>query len=812
MALIREHTADDQWADHGVLVIRDRDGDPGDEDEYEDLGLFGENAIDTLPGGTIAHAGAGWLWASSSDGEHEVRLEAHDSPPPYNRADLDDWDDVLETPYRSLSGTVGLALLTGGDWDEHSLVAGRPGRYRVRVCCRRGAADSGAEEGAYGETWRMQFWPAPGDAEPPRWLARGRPPIGDGSAVWSLVLDSVVNDVLMAAQIATDGHPEGVPLARITAAWTEYRGPDASPRSPLWPPPPRPPLPTGHRDTDDFEARNHAELLADRAASERAVAEMAAAFGLPAPVTVGDVLPLLAALGLLTVREEGGEPMYATPAEPPRVRDVLNLPAGKQAEVDRQEAFYRYCAPATDLVSVALWTPAGRVGAVPDLARRMLMSADEVRAVLRYAEDEHALRVDDGDPGDDASPLTLTVLPRRDEEPPDPPSWEELPHVVESYGPASIVAYSRGTAEGPADVEAPAQLNSDLLAALQAFADDDPPTASGLFIVSQPQRRARPPLPAGAPPRAGIVTDGGKLVVWRNDRAEVLARLSADAFGAVETPYGIAVLDLTTSVLVRPDGQTEVLATGAGYRWAVSADGRRLALSQARWGRQPAFALHVIDLADGSRQILRWPENLTVSGMYDGGVYFSSEQEGGQRWTPGSDPESLPFSPARVDRITGAMLVDGQAEGADGWLVIAQDGTRRNVPVTASADLAPGGTHLVDFRYAPPAVTLFDIAAGGADPRVWWLPEGCDTSSPHWPVWEDTGHLLFQRPYQQGPAAVRLDIRTGVVETVPLPGLDDGAADDGAADNSPADNSPADDSAPDDTSGDGIATFVESLH
>jgi hypothetical protein len=785
MALIREHTAEDQWADHGVLVIRDRDGDPGDEGEYEDLGLFGENAIDTQPGGTIAHAGAGWLWASSSDGEHEVRLEAHDSPPPYNRADSDDWDDVLETPYRSLSGTVGLALLTGGDWDEHSLVAGSAGLYRVRVCCRRGAADCGAEDGGYDQTWRLQFWPAQGDAEPPRWLARGRPPIGDGSAVWSLVLDSVVNDVLMAAQIAADGHPAGVSLARISAAWTQYRGPDASLRSPLWPPP-RPPLTSGHRDTDEFEARNHAELLADQAASERAVAEMAAAFGLPAPVTVGDALPLLAALGLLTVREEGGELRYATPAEPPRVRDVLNLPADKQAEVDRQEAFYRYCAPATDLASVALWTPAGHVGTVPDLARRMLMSADEVRAVLRYAEDEHALRVDDGDPGDDASPLTLTVLPRRDEEPADSPSWEELPHVVESYGPASIVAYSRGTAQGPADEEAPAELNSELLAALQAFADDDPPIASGLFVVSQPLRPARPPMPAGAPPRAGIVTDRGELVVWRDGRAEVLARLSADAFGAVETPHGIAVLDLTTSVLVRPDGQTEVLATGAGYRWAVSADGRLLALSQARWGRQPAFALHVIDLVDGSRQILRWPENLTVSGLYDGRVYFSSEQEGGLRWMPGSDPEPLPFSPARVDRITGAMLVDGQAEGADGWLVIAQDGTRRNVPVTASADLAPGGTHLVDFRYAPPAVTLFDIGAGGTDPRVWWLPEGCDTSSPHWPVWEDPGHLLFQRPYQGDPAAVRLDIRTGVVEAVPLPGLDANA-------------------------GDGIATFIESL-
>jgi hypothetical protein len=41
---------------------------------------------------------------------------------------------------------------------------------------------------------------------------------------------------------------------------------------------------------------------------------------------------------------------------------------------------------------------------------------------------------------------------------------------------------------------------------------------------------------------------------------------SGDVGRAIETPYGIAVLSDGGSVLVRPDGQAEVLATGTGNR------------------------------------------------------------------------------------------------------------------------------------------------------------------------------------------------------------------------------------------------------
>ncbi len=52
-------------------------------------------------------------------------------------------------------------------------------------------------------------------------------------------------------------------------------------------------------------------------------------------------------------------------------------------------------------------------------------------------------------------------------------------------------------------------------------------------------------------------------------------------------------------------------------------------------------------------------------------------------------------------------------------------------------------------------------------------PHGARTAGRHG---EDTGHLLLRRPYSGGAPAVRLDVRTGAVEGVPLPGLDDDVA------------------------------------
>ena len=205
---------DEYWADHGILVAYDGPGDEtgeGDPDrDNPDLGpgidpeLLELSALQVQPGGTVAHAGLGWLWGrvNDMDAYHIVRLEAHDGPPADDRGD---WDEVLETPYWSGTGRVELAILTGGwDPDAAALPIGSPGRYRVRVSCVRDpslpwtdeyrsgprrtppgfpASDTVTEDGAdagfgQGDIWRLQFWPAPGDLEPPRWLVRTESPTG----------------------------------------------------------------------------------------------------------------------------------------------------------------------------------------------------------------------------------------------------------------------------------------------------------------------------------------------------------------------------------------------------------------------------------------------------------------------------------------------------------------------------------------------------------------------------------------------------------------------------------------------------------
>jgi hypothetical protein len=93
----------------------------------------------------------------------------------------------------------------------------------------------------------------------------------------------------------------------------------------------------------------------------------------------------------------------------------------------------------------------------------------------------------------------------------------------------------------------------------------------------------------------------------------------------------------------------------------------------------------------------------------------------------------------------------------------------------AAEMLAPGATRLYSHRYSPPAVTVFDIPDGTENPQIHWLPKGCVTSTTTpWgrPVWEDTEHLVIPvgGPWSltRRARAVRLDIRTGHLETVPI--------------------------------------------
>ncbi|MEU8658098.1 hypothetical protein [Actinoplanes philippinensis] len=138
---------------------------PHDEPEtphYRDRG-------DT-PNGTFAGSGAGWIYADAPglDG-HLVRLELHDEPPP---AGQPQFDEALETPYRSSSGTISLASVTSGPGDQVDLDLGDAEWFRVRIALRR--EDLGERPGfhpGFRSHWLVQFWPDTAVAAPV-WLAR----------------------------------------------------------------------------------------------------------------------------------------------------------------------------------------------------------------------------------------------------------------------------------------------------------------------------------------------------------------------------------------------------------------------------------------------------------------------------------------------------------------------------------------------------------------------------------------------------------------------------------------------------------------
>lgn len=140
------------------------------------------------------------------------------------------------------------------------------------------------------------------------------------------------------------------------------------------------------------------------------------------------------------------------------------------------------------------------------------------------------------------------------------------------------------------------------------------------------------------------------------------------------------------------------------------------------------------------------------------------------RWTPGSDPEPLPYHLREIDPLTGTRLVH---DGERGVLVVYPDGTRRHCALDPNVALAPGGTRLYSYRHFPPAVTLFDVATGAEDPRIFWLPGNSQVSTtvPGQPVWEDPDHLVILTrdwDFDLNAPAVRLNVRTGEFERVPL--------------------------------------------
>ncbi|WP_093622099.1 DUF6042 family protein [Actinoplanes philippinensis] len=349
-----------------TLVLRDPAG-------YESAG---PGELDE-PVGTFAGAGAGWLAAATNGRSDSLRLEAYDNPPSVSEAVF---DDEMETPYHSITGRLSLTAMTAGIGGRSVLELGDRGVYRARVTRRGGAAD--------GDHWLLQFWPSRSSALPV-WRSRSRPAVGHGKNGWRNELPAPIMDVrrMVGAVIAEWGRSVSV---EDVDEWTRtHRHPSDWLNAPLWRPVSEP-LATGHADRDRAVADRHAQTLARLAAMRRRVDEIAAELRVPRVRSKPDVLPLLAAAGLL-VRDEADR--YSL-GRPQRVDTVLSLPPERARFVQQADARSRYQQLAEDVLAVLRWTPEVQLETTPaELAERLLATKDQIHDVLKFAEHTGLLRI-----------------------------------------------------------------------------------------------------------------------------------------------------------------------------------------------------------------------------------------------------------------------------------------------------------------------------------------------------------------------------------------------------------------------------------
>lgn len=373
MGLVRAVDDDEYVPEYGMLVVRDI--------EDADYGFFGgvlsEHGTDAHPGGTIAHAGWGWLRGSGSDDEAAVRLEFHDSEPPDDRSN---WADVVETPYWSGTGEVRLAFVTG-DADGESLLLDGQGHYRVRVSRQ----DS---------VWCLRFWAVPEPADGPRWLVRSEPAVPDEPSGWDEVLPFEVMELYL-AMAAVHGP---VTVEKIVAIGRTWHKPATWLDDLLWPEP----LP-------GLDAEAYAERVEYQAEQRAALADVARQLGVAVPRTLREAFPLLTAAGLITGDAVAG---FELVVDPPRARDLLNLSPEALAAMAESHAFQRYTALASDVVSIVAWSSSDAMAIVTaeELAERLLVPVDEVMEALAYADDAGLVKVDPLPNGT----LTLVVEPAAD--------------------------------------------------------------------------------------------------------------------------------------------------------------------------------------------------------------------------------------------------------------------------------------------------------------------------------------------------------------------------------------------------------------
>ncbi|MEO6089808.1 MAG: DUF6042 family protein [Umezawaea sp.] len=333
---------DDYWPDFGILSLSDT----GDVDE--ESGPFSRYESKVQACGTFVHTGNGWLQGSAGDGPHVVRVESHTAAPPDDTAE---WEDVVEVPYRSLSGEVRLEILTGGPIGDAVALAG-PGPYRVRVARRPVPDDDELED-----LWLLRFRPA--EPEPPRWFRRGQRAVAAADPGWRSLFAHDVTDLLWAVWAAGD-ESGGATLEAVREWGVRHQ------RAAEW------------LDQPLTAPQSH----------QIDPAEIARQLGVPAPSRLAGMLDVLVAAGLL-VLDDG---RYHSPAVTPNPEDVLDLPAEHVARLVEQRDHDRYGSFAADLVSVALW--GGTTQTLAALAERTLVPEPDVRATLAWAEHRGLLRVE----------------------------------------------------------------------------------------------------------------------------------------------------------------------------------------------------------------------------------------------------------------------------------------------------------------------------------------------------------------------------------------------------------------------------------
>ncbi|MEU4394321.1 hypothetical protein [Kribbella sp. NPDC023855] len=157
---------------------------------------------------------------SKANGPCVVRIQADSAEP----STAGEWDDLVEIPYRSTTGAVGLTTITMGAGEEQVRL-GAPGSYRVRVAHRAlsvsGELPGDEDELEPSDLWQLDFWPVD-VVEAPRWLRRMTAPVGQLNPGWSSLLPYDVNDV--ADMVRWNGGVDGMSVDELRQWDSNTRG------------------------------------------------------------------------------------------------------------------------------------------------------------------------------------------------------------------------------------------------------------------------------------------------------------------------------------------------------------------------------------------------------------------------------------------------------------------------------------------------------------------------------------------------------------------------------------------------------------